>query len=106
MRCPAVPPAPAAGSIAILIRAPTGTGISTCSSSTTIGIVSSPIASADPRRNGRWQIGAGYRHALEWSQHVRWPYVEEEYHPAPSCAERTCRLIGAFANGRHQAIAV
>jgi hypothetical protein len=43
--------------------------------------VSSPIASADPRRNGRWQIGAGYRHALEWSQRVRWPYVEEEYHP-------------------------
>src|SRR5215213_3080312 len=43
MKCLAVPPAPAAGSIAIPVRAPTGTGISTCASSTTIGDFSSAI---------------------------------------------------------------
>ena len=40
---PGCSPAPAAGSIAIPILAPTGTGRSTCASSTTIGVFSSPI---------------------------------------------------------------
>src|SRR5919107_2044283 len=43
IKYPAVPPALAAGSIAIPIRAPTGTGITTCASSTTIGVFSSAI---------------------------------------------------------------
>src|SRR5919107_4165918 len=66
IKYPAVPPALAAGSIAIPIRAPTGTGISTCASSTTIGVFSSAIRGqiyVEVPRGRRGAVSSRFLHA-------------------------------------------